>query len=67
MVSFGRESLGKGLRELTLRNFKDLTISLSYKMVDIFSPLVGRVKVNDAVLCKNSTMSVRRFPTVLDK
>src|SRR5687768_6236282 len=67
MVSFGTEAFGKGLSELTLRNFKALTINCSYKMVDIFAPLLGRVEVSGSVLCKNSTMSVGRFPTVLNK
>ena len=67
MVSFGIDSSGKGFNEPMLRNFKALTFKSSYKMVNSFGDFVCCVKVMGSGLCKNSTMSLRRFPTVLNR
>ena len=67
MVSFGIDSSGKGFNEPILRNFKALTFKHSYKMVNSFGDFVRCVKFRDSDLCKNSTIAMRLFPTVLSK
>jgi len=66
-VNLDNDSLGNGFSELTLRNFKALTFNTVYKMVNSFVDFVGRVKGMPSDLCKNSTISVRRFPTVFNR